>query len=79
MLPTIDIGRIFNDNFWPPFLHIVIPMLILVLVFSIVRIISARLLRGQRILKALADCAIVLVFLVACALIMPEVIKTVPF
>lgn len=69
MSPAIDIGKILNDNFWPPFLHIILPVLILALVFYIVRKVCVRLLRGHHIWKVLVNCAIVLVFLAACALI----------
>lgn len=78
MSSAIDIGKLLNDNFWPPFLHIILPVLILALVFYIVWKVCVCLLRGHRIWKVLVGYAIVLVVVVACARIMPAVIKTVP-
>lgn len=76
-LPTIEItSEMWAKYFWPIFLHMIMPFVALMIVFGIIRIIFAKLLRGQRTLRILVDGLIVLVFLLAAGFIAPIVINT---
>lgn len=76
--PTIEItSEMMNEYFWPQFLHIVLPFVILIIVFGVIRIVCAVIFRSSRVVRILVDGVIVLLFLLAAGLTVPVVINTI--
>ena len=59
--------------FIPTLLKMILPYMIAILVFGIIRIISAKIFRNQRTLRICMDLVIVLAFLVVCGLVLVPV------
>lgn len=65
-----------NKYFWPVLLHMIVPFLVVGLIFLILRMVCARLLRGARYLRVLVDGVLVLLFLLVAGIMVPIVFNT---
>ncbi len=56
--------------FLPTLLKMILPYIIAIIVFGVIRVIAARLLQGRRALKNFVDAVILLVFLAFCGFVL---------
>jgi len=59
-----------NQVFLPTFLKMILPYVIAILIFGVIRIIFARIFREQRAIKVCIDAIIVLAFLAVCVFVL---------